>query len=337
MNARAPFLLFLSIFLAAGFGLHTQVGSEKSPNYILYASPVFSLPVSACVLDKYELLSAGWGGRFATGVSKDLGSKFALRGFADAGLVNGFLSMGDFAAYVGLRVGARIEYKINERLSTRFDADLNYQAGLYAGLGAGLGIAYRLPSRDSGRIDPSKLRLLDFSAVKTAEIFPIFRAYYDKQSLGSVTITNTSREPVTKVRLNFLLRQYMDAPKECAPIPRMEAGEGVLRITEATEATAEITVSYDAGEVAGASQSCSSTAFATVPCRIFMAAELGLTEAEAKARCMDIRELISVGDRLWIPIETTLRSSGFLAAWRKAAEEWHQASAEGRAAFHPIH
>jgi tetratricopeptide (TPR) repeat protein len=400
--------------------------------------------------------------------SYSFAQRFVARAFVEGGLICGFLSTGDVTAYGNARAGADLEYEITDRIAARLEAGFDWAAGLYAGPSLGLGATYRLPAPP--RAATEGLKLLDFRAIETQGIFPIFRAYYDGHSLGSVTIVNASKEAVSSVRLSLYIRQYMDAPKDCAALARLGPGESatlplfavfndsILGVTEATKATAEISVSYDASGVRGASQSRSAsvvvydrnamnwsddrraaafvsnkdpwvqdltghimaavkdernrglaknlqtaiavhqgldayglgymigterpiekdaasaqvvdsikfprqtlgfragdcadlsvlyascleaagveTAFITVPGHIFMAAELGLGKAEAKERRMDMRELIEQDGRLWVPVETTLRSSGFMAAWRKAAEEWRTASAQGKAAFYPIH
>jgi tetratricopeptide (TPR) repeat protein len=394
--------------------------------------------------------------------------RFVARGFVEGGLIAGILSTGDATAYASARAGASLEYGITDRIAARLEAAFDWAAGLYAGPSLGLGAAYRLPA--AVRAAPESLKLLDFKSIDAQGIFPIFRAYYDSHALGSVTIVNASKEPVSSLRLSLFIKQYMDAPKDCASLARLGPGESatlplnavfndsILGVTEATKAAAEIVVSYDAAGVRGAAQSrtasvvvydrnamnwsddrraaafvsnkdpwvqdltghimaavkdgrnaglaknlqtaiavhqgldayrlgymigterpiekdaksaqvvdsikfprqtlgfragdCADlsvlyascleaagveTAFITIPGHIFMAAELGLGKAEAKARRMDLRELIEADGRLWVPVETTLRSEGFMAAWRKAAEEWRSASAQGKAAFYPIH
>jgi tetratricopeptide (TPR) repeat protein len=79
------------------------------------------------------------------------------------------------------------------------------------------------------------------------------------------------------------------------------------------------------------------TAFVTVPGHIFMAFNLGITSDEAKAQAIDEREFIVAGGKLWIPVETTMRDSGFLEVWRKAASQWRTATARGEAGFFPVH
>jgi tetratricopeptide (TPR) repeat protein len=105
------------------------------------------------------------------------------------------------------------------------------------------------------------------------------------------------------------------------------------------------TLSYRSGDCADLSVLYSScleamaieTAFITVPGHIFMAADLGLSPAEALAHGIGAGQFIAQGDRAWVPIETTIRDKGFTEVWQTAMDEWKDASAKGVAAFYPMH
>ncbi|HUX38926.1 MAG TPA: hypothetical protein VMV44_13585 [Rectinemataceae bacterium] len=79
------------------------------------------------------------------------------------------------------------------------------------------------------------------------------------------------------------------------------------------------------------------TAFITIPGHIFMAFDLGLSQAEAAAQGIPARDLIVMDDHVWIPIETTIRDKGFDEVWRAAVDEWKGNADSGLAAFYPIH
>jgi tetratricopeptide (TPR) repeat protein len=79
------------------------------------------------------------------------------------------------------------------------------------------------------------------------------------------------------------------------------------------------------------------TAFITVPGHILVAADLGISASEARGRGMNHDELIFLEDKVWIPLETTLRNAGFREAWREGASQWRKASTVGAAALYPIH
>ena len=84
----------------------------------------------------------------------------------------------------------------------------------------------------------------------------MFYKYYDTNTLGSVTIKNGEDSPIKDVTVSFFVKQYMDAPKECARIGEIGQGQvkevplyalfnpAILTATEPTKAQAMITVSY---------------------------------------------------------------------------------------------
>ncbi|HUW71022.1 MAG TPA: tetratricopeptide repeat protein [bacterium] len=389
-----------------------------------------------------------------------LAPRLALTGFLDAGLTYGMLSTGTSSTYGAARAGGGVDFRLTDSLSASLDGSFLYKFGLYGGVGISLGMGYRLPLSST-----TKRQLLDFSSLAIANVFPSLRSSYDKRAVGTVTIRNTGRTAATDIRVRFMVKQYMDAPKDSMTIGRLEPGasvevplfalfnDSILGITEATKATGEVTVEYGgleqsrtstvlvydrnaltwrddrmaaafvsskdpwvldltgnimaavmadrnpevpknfqtaiaiheglraygisymlspnrpfaqavvdtatvdtlkfprqtlgfrAGDCADLSvlyASCFEaagieTAFVTVPGHIFMAADLGLNPTQAKAQGLALRDCIVQGERVWVPIETTLRSSGFGDAWRKAASEWRDASTAGKAAVLPIH
>jgi tetratricopeptide (TPR) repeat protein len=92
--------------------------------------------------------------------------------------------------------------------------------------------------------------------VAIGNIFPIFHTYYDDHPIGKLVIRNTEFSPITDLTVSLIIRQYMDAPKECAVIREMKAGEEqsvdlyalfkntILDITQATKVAAEVSVAY---------------------------------------------------------------------------------------------
>ena len=78
------------------------------------------------------------------------------------------------------------------------------------------------------------------------------------------------------------------------------------------------------------------TAFVTTPGHIFPAFALDLTELEARRVFSSTDELILHGGKVWVPVEATALSQGFLAAWSSAAKQWREARAVGSASFLPV-
>jgi len=87
-------------------------------------------------------------------------------------------------------------------------------------------------------------------------VYPVFYKYYNDNKLGSAKIKNNENGPIQNVKVSFYVKQYMDAPKECATIPVIEKGKevevplyalfnrSILGVLEPTKAQAEIEVRY---------------------------------------------------------------------------------------------
>jgi hypothetical protein len=78
------------------------------------------------------------------------------------------------------------------------------------------------------------------------------------------------------------------------------------------------------------------TAFITVPGHIFIAFDTGIIASEKGAWFSDPSTLIEKDGKVWMPVEVTLVSDGFPAAWLKGAEECAEATARGVLGFYPI-
>jgi hypothetical protein len=77
-------------------------------------------------------------------------------------------------------------------------------------------------------------------------------------------------------------------------------------------------------------------AFITVPGHILMAIDLGMSKDNALKTFKNPAELIEVGDRVWLPIETTLQDKDFLAAWQEGSKQWRNGEAKKAATLIPI-
>ena len=74
--------------------------------------------------------------------------------------------------------------------------------------------------------------------------------------MGSAVVKNTGAKPLTDVRVSFIIKQYMDGPKESATIAELKPGETrevplyalfkstILEVTEPTKVTAEVDAAY---------------------------------------------------------------------------------------------
>jgi tetratricopeptide (TPR) repeat protein len=196
------------------------------------------------------LLSAG------IEADKALGPKLSLRAFLDGGIAYGTLSTSTHAFYGTLRPGVGASFNFNPALSARLDLAGLYKVGLYGGAGVMFGLGYRLPQRAEASL-PAKPRLLELSSIGLKSVFPVLRSWYDQNPIGTVKVSNTGKEAATNIRVGFIVRQYMDAPKECATIDRLEPGEvrevplfalfndKILNVTEPTKVSGEVSVEYN--------------------------------------------------------------------------------------------
>lgn len=79
------------------------------------------------------------------------------------------------------------------------------------------------------------------------------------------------------------------------------------------------------------------TAFITIPGHIYMAVALKMDPETARRTFVNPDDLIYQDNKVWLPIEITLREGGFIKAWQLAAREWRENQAKGTAKFYPVH
>jgi tetratricopeptide (TPR) repeat protein len=81
------------------------------------------------------------------------------------------------------------------------------------------------------------------------------------------------------------------------------------------------------------------TAFITVPGHIYAAFRLGGDEQSALAPFLagSRNDFILRGGGVWVPVEVTAISGGFLNAWQLGAQQWNLNAAAGEAGFFPVH
>jgi len=148
---------------------------------------------------------------------------------------------------------ADISYRFSPSFSLAAGASFSRLLGLtkplYQGLGVGL----------TGKINLAGLRggtNVKISDVRFDPIFPIFYSYYDKNSLGSLTLENHEGGDIRNVSVSLHIKQYMDQPKLCASFPVLKRGasidvpvyalftDQVLKLVESAKTSAEIIVEY---------------------------------------------------------------------------------------------
>jgi tetratricopeptide (TPR) repeat protein len=90
-------------------------------------------------------------------------------------------------------------------------------------------------------------------------VFPIFLKYYDTAPVGKATLTNAGTTTLENVKVQLIVKEYMTDRKLCGTVDSLAAGaskdvdlyalftRGVLDISEATKAQANVSIDYTAG------------------------------------------------------------------------------------------
>jgi tetratricopeptide (TPR) repeat protein len=79
------------------------------------------------------------------------------------------------------------------------------------------------------------------------------------------------------------------------------------------------------------------TALITVPGHIFAAVSLGILPEQAEKIFTSKDDLIISTGKVWMPVETTSISNGFINAWRTGAKQWRDNVESGNAILYPNH
>lgn len=244
--------------LAATFDSEAPLYARASVGYTLLPTPG---DASANVVT----------GVIGGGFRADVGSVLTYR----LGLMGG----GFYAIYGDLSGGypsLSLETSLSARLSAGLDVGVgvgyDYHVGAISieggfsetafaeGISVFVGAGLRPGGRRAGGGGDQRRPRIEIEQPRFEQVFPVFYRYYNDNPLGSVTITNNERDPITNVKVSFLVNQYMDAPKLSATIDRLEPGESaeipllallrdsVLGITEGTSVNSQVIVEYEEGE-----------------------------------------------------------------------------------------
>jgi len=413
--------------------------------------------------------------------------RFAVKAMALGGGYAGFLNSGGSASVqLAVVAGAQLEYLLTPGLNLAVGTAYRYNLGTYQGLAFLASASYFLRGSEGRQLaiqqaerrrkpdlleakTPEKGRGLDLGEVELYEIFPVFHKFYDDHPVGTVMLVNQEPDPITDIKLSFLIKQFMDSPKQCESPTELAAGgreqieimsllsDSVLGVTEATKVAAELTLEYrlkgdlyrdtrtvtvrlldrnamswdddrkaaafvtakdpavltiskavagmvrekgpvalnpnlltamglfTAMELYGLSYvvdpktpfvefskdetlvdylqfprqtlayragDCDDlsilfgallesvgveTAFVTVPGHIFLAFSTGLSGEEASRSVADSKTMIVADGQAWVPVETTIRTGGFMKAWAEGVRQWQQASSRDSAKLYPVH
>jgi len=222
-----------------------------------------------------SILSLGFGG----GINYLITPKLNAKGSVISGIYYGFFndkssSVSAIDPYVSACTG--IYYLVFPSLS--FNAEGTYLSffGLnYNSIVVSIGVTYhiggskKLKSEKEAKpsvLEPLQRKTIDeepqkleIKKVEFGNIFPVLFKYYDNHPIGKVVLRNTGNEPITDIKVNLFVKQYMDNPKECEVPVVLKSGEEkevelfalftnkVLEITEGTKVSISLTFEYSTG------------------------------------------------------------------------------------------
>ncbi len=414
------------------------------------------------------------------GIGYNIIPNLGIKAYADGGVNYGFFN-NTFQGYVNpfVKAGADLYASFPPGLIITAGASFLYQAGLYTGIGFSIGASYGLGAPKAvQKFEAPKPKLpekaqplvqktgIELSLVNVSDVYPVFYKFYDDHPIGKAYIHDWDSSAIQNVKLTFLVKEYMDDPKEVDGPDVIEGGKDasvdlyalfkkdVLNNTEDTKVSAAITLSYvqngkpvttksvqtltilkrnaltwdddrkaaafvspndptavkfaknvasivsgkgntsvlqnirlataihDALTLYGLTYTsdpvatlnsdsktvdyiqfpaqtleyrggkCSDfsvlyasmfeavgleTAFITIPGHIYMAFALGLSPDDARASFLHRDDLIIKDNKVWMPIEITLREGGFVKAWQLGAKEWRENLVKDQAKLYPLH
>jgi tetratricopeptide (TPR) repeat protein len=164
-----------------------------------------------------------------------------------------------------LSADAGVRLALSPAVSVELVARYDWLAGLSQGLSVSLGTGIVLggsaaaplsngPAPQTGPV-PQPL-VLDVQP-SFSDAFPVFFKYYDDHPIGMIRIKNGGDTPISNVRVQFLIKQYMDEPKEMTVDGSIPPGgtaetevyalltDNILTVTEGTKSAAQLVISYD--------------------------------------------------------------------------------------------
>jgi hypothetical protein len=211
------------------------------------------------------------------GVNLELIPRLVLKAFAAGGYYYSFINQDKMGSgNPSLLGGLSLQYLVYPLLNLGIGAAYRNNLGLYQGLEVTLGTSFHITDRDyrKSRIDAGRSirpdllegarrhqpgHGIEIQSLELGEIFPVFHKFYDDHPIGTAVLLNKEQAPLQDIRLTFFMKQHMDAPKEC-PCPKAMArgqsatvevlslfNDGILEITEATKAAAEVVLEYRMG------------------------------------------------------------------------------------------
>lgn len=183
------------------------------------------------------------------GFNIPVGERFSLVPGLNAGIYNLNVS-GETKKAMFLGGSLSFVYKINQRFSIEIPAVVEFNRGIFADIGLAPGFTVNLTKMFSDDA------LVEMEVKEVKPVFPVLYSWYEKNSFGTVAVTNNEDSGITDVSVSFFQSQYMAQPKECARINRIERGESkdvdliaffnesMLELIEKVDTQGLVTVSY---------------------------------------------------------------------------------------------
>ncbi len=199
--------------------------------------------------------------RLGAGVHLPISQVFSLYANAAAGYY--FATFNDLSlwdTYPYLSAGLGLQFQFGPWFALTAGAQYKAYLGLWQGLSAGIGTSIGLgkqsagPARGPGQGTTPKIEFLS----TFAPAYPVFYKYYDDHPIGMLHISNHLGVPISNIKVQFFIKEYMDEQKEVT-LPGPLASESsadvgifalftdtILNITEGTKSAASLVISYEA-------------------------------------------------------------------------------------------
>jgi len=179
---------------------------------------------------RYYYLSLGmlYANRFSRNfeIGAEASAGYAMGVFPNAVPEEGSLGTNNLLFEVGARIGLNPSYNF----SIDVNPSLKYLYSLsplkdFNGLifGIGFGAHYRFGQDPDA--PSAATRSIKFEGVLIPPAFSAMQSYYPKNPLGSVTLTNTEKNPISDIEVSFYQAGYMDSPTLSGSIEELGAGE----------------------------------------------------------------------------------------------------------------
>jgi tetratricopeptide (TPR) repeat protein len=129
-----------------------------------------------------------------------------------------------------VETGARIALNPSYNFNIEVHPSLKYLRSFsplsdFDGLSFGLGFSASFRLGVDPDLASNVIRALRLSEAELPPLFAAMQSYYARNPAGTITITNTEKQPLRDVQISFFQPGYMDSPTAAAAIPELAPGE----------------------------------------------------------------------------------------------------------------